>query len=198
MDFPNHDSLDYDPIGSAQTRRHFLSRMGLGVMVMAGALAGAPRLLRAAEPEHDSLPLDLLEKSSFVYISPLLPNGKESRCHAEVWFAWIDDNIVVTVAKERWKATALDRGLDRARIWVGDHGRWKTTFGGRNEKFASAPSFFARAERVEDDGMIERLLTVYARKYPNEIATWRDKMRSGDADGSRILIRYRPQLERSR
>ncbi len=198
MHHPNHDSLDYDPIGSAQTRRHFLSRMGLGVLVMAGALTGAPRLLRATESDHDSLPLDLLEKSSFVYISPILQDGKESRCHGEVWFGWIDDSIVVTVAKDRWKATALDRGLDRARIWVGDHGRWKTTLGGRNEKFSSAPNFFAKAERVADDEMIERLLTVYTRKYPNEIATWRDKMRSGDADGSRILIRYRPQLERSR
>jgi hypothetical protein len=39
--------------------------------------------------------------------------------------------------------------------------------------------------------MIDRLLAVYEEKYPNEISKWRDRMRSGFADGSRILLRYR-------
>jgi len=66
-------------------------------------------------------------------------------------------------------------------------------FGGRNEKFRQAPNFVAVAEKVEEPGMIDRLLAIYDQKYPHEIATWRDKMRAGNADGSRILIRYRPK-----
>jgi hypothetical protein len=65
--------------------------------------------------------------------------------------------------------------------------------GGRNEDFLDAPNFIARAERVgkEDKTLIDRLLGVYEKKYPEEIGRWRDGMRSGNADGSRILIRYR-------
>jgi hypothetical protein len=48
----------------------------------------------------------------------------------------------------------------------------------------------AQVEKVEDPKMIDRLLTVYEKKYPHEIASWRDKMRSGNADGSRLMLRY--------
>ena len=180
------------------TRRRFLTRLGVGAVGLACALPGQPRTVLAKQPDSSSLPISLLEKSSFVYISPLLRNGKESSCHAELWYAWIDDSVVVTVARDRWKAIALEKGLNGARIWVGDHGRWKTRLGGRNEEFLTAPNFYAKAERVEDKKMIEPLLTVYAKKYPNEIAKWRDRMRSGNADGSRIMIRYRPDSGESK
>jgi len=174
------------------TRRRFLTRLGVGALGLAWALPGRPRQVIAKQPDAASLPIALLERSPFVYVSPLLQNGKESSCHAELWFAWIEDSIIVTVAKDRWKATALTRGLNGARIWVGDHGRWKNMIGLHNEAYLEAPNFFATAERVEDKEMIERLLTVYAKKYPDEIARWSDRMRSGNADGSRIMIRYRP------
>jgi hypothetical protein len=148
----------------------------------------------AKEPEAISLPNTLLEESPFVYISPLLQNGEESSCHAEVWFAWIDDSIIVTVARDRWKAVALARDLNGAHIWVGNHGRWKTMLGGRNEDFRGAPNFIATAEKVDDPKMIDRLLTAYEKKYPDEIGKWADRMRSGNADGSRLLIRYRPGI----
>jgi hypothetical protein len=132
----------------------------------------------------------LLEKSAFVYVSPLLANGQESTCHAELWYAFLDDAVVVTVARDRWKATALARGLDRARIWVGDHGRWKTWYGGRNEAFRQAPHFDARVERTQDPKRFAALMNVYETKYPEEIADWRDRMRQGQADGSRVMLRY--------
>ena len=84
-------------------------------------------------------------------------------------------------------ARALERGLDRARVWVGDHGRWKALIG-RNEDFRKAPSFDARAEVVKDDALLDALLARFEEKYPAEIANWRDKMRSGYHDGSRVLI----------
>lgn len=152
--------------------------------------AAASTSARAERPSEA-----LLRKSPYVYVCPLRADGSESRCHGEVWYAWLDDSVVVTVAADRWKARALARGLDRARIWVGDHGRWRTWLGGTNEAFRQAPRFEVRASRVpeaERGPLFERLIAAYEVKYPEEIADWRDRMRQGQADGSRILIRYRP------
>ena len=49
-----------------------------------------------------------------------------------------------------------------------------------------------RAESSRDPALVDRLLGVYEGKYPDEIARWRDRMREGVADGSRVLILYRP------
>ena len=135
-----------------------------------------------------------LRESPFVYVSPLRSDGEESACHAEVWYAWIDGAVVITVASDRWKARSIDRGLDRARIWVGDHGRWKGLLG-PNEDFREAPVFDARAEKLWDAGLLDRLLVEYDRKYPGSIDRWRDRMKSGNADRSRVLIRYEPILD---
>ena len=187
------------------TRRAFAGRLlsrvmgllalssGLGIRA-AGAQPPAPRGHATTQTRRVpvSLSRERLERSPFVYISPLREQGLESRCHAELWYAWLDGAVVVTVAREGWKARALARGLDRARIWVGDHGRWKTWYGGRNEAFREAPHFDARGEQIDDADVFERLLAAYDVKYPDEIDEWRDRMRRGQADGSRVLLRYTP------
>ncbi len=159
---------------------------------VAGLTGGLAKPTVAAHHESIPLPTALLERSPFVYISPLLANGAESTCHAEVWYAWLDGSVIVTVASDRWKAGALAQGLHRARIWVGDYGRWKSWLGRPDEAFKDAPHFDARAEKVEGPKHVERLLTAYEAKYPDEIANWRNIMRSGNADGSRMMIRYTP------
>jgi hypothetical protein len=135
--------------------------------------------------------LRALAESPYVYVSPLRSDGEESRCHGEVWFGWIDGAVVLNTGSETWKARSVRRGRDRARIWVGDFGRWKGKLG-KNEDFRSGPAFDARAEFVEDVRVLDRLLAQYDEKYPAEIGKWRDRMRNGFADGSRSLIRYRP------
>lgn len=196
------------------TRRRFLeslSHLAMTGIAMGAGLSSAPGYAAEASDQgsnpavrpglHPSsasqinkpIPMSLLEESPFVYISPILWNGEESSCHAELWYGWLDESIVVIVASDRWKATALARGLDSARIWVGDYGRWKGWFGNRNEAFRVAPNFIARVERVDDTKTSDRLLAVYENKYPKEIGSWRDSMRSGIADGSRVLLRYRMQ-----
>ena len=149
-------------------------------------------LLRGAAHAASALPTDLLENSPFVYISPLRADGGESTCHGEVWYGWIDGAVVINTAPSTWKSRALAKGRDRARIWVGDHGRWKQMIG-RNEDFRGAPHFDARVESVKGgDQLLDRLLVVYERKYPREIANWRDKMRAGYRSGERLLLRYTP------
>ena len=94
----------------------------------------------------------------------------------------------------RWaarKAKALQRGPSRARIWVGDYGRVKRLLGS-NEAFRAGPHFEARAVAVRDADLLDELLASYERKYPDEIDRWRERMRDGYHDGSRVLIRYTP------
>lgn len=166
-------------------RRQLIAR----ALVWLGAAAAWPLL--ALRAEASSL-LALLARSPYVYVSPLRSDGSESRCHAEVWFAWLDESVVMIVSSDRWKARAIGRGLAKARIWVGDQGRWKGLLS-LNERFRSAPSFDAIGEQVADEALLDRLLAAYEAKYPEEIGRWRDKMRSGYADRSRVLVRYRPE-----
>lgn len=166
-------------------RREFLAACaGLALWPL---VAGARRATAA-----DALPTDLLEQSPFVYISPLRADGSESTCHGEVWYAWLDGAVVINTSPKTWKSRALAAGRERARIWVGDHGRWKQMIG-RNEAFRSAPHFDARAASVvKNEALLDRLLAVYERKYPAEIGKWRDEMREGYRSGERLLLRYQP------
>jgi len=154
------------------------------LLVPGAARAAATRF--ALPPET----LRALETAEFVYVSPLARDGSESTCHGEVWYGWIDGAVHLTTARTTWKARAVARGLDRARIWVGSHGRWKGILG-RNEAFRQAPSFDARAKIAPND-RLEELLTLYQRKYPKEIGAWAERMRKGHADGTRVLLRYDP------
>ena len=163
-------------------RRRFLQG-GLGLALG----LGFSRPLRAAPAPALAA---LLEKSEFVYVSPLGADGKESRCHGEVWYGWFDGDVVLITARSTWKGRAFERGLDQAKIWVGDHGIWKRWWG-TNEAFRAGPSFLAKATSVRDDALMERLMKLYAAKYPAEYRDWEPKMRAGYASGDRLLLRYR-------
>lgn len=159
-------------------------------------VAGVATLLVApwsrADEREPRLPAQrVLETSRYVYVSPLRSDGSESTCHGEVWFAWLDGAAVVTTATSTWKVRAVARGLDRARVWIGDHGRWKRMLG-RNEAFREAPQFEARARAFQDPELLDRLLANYEKKYPKEIGRWAPRMRAGHANGTRILIAYEP------
>ncbi len=176
------------------SRRRTETKAGLTrrelIQLAAGAGLGLawPARLRAAALSDDVTAL--LEKSGFVYVSPLLASGAESRCHGEVWFGWVDGSVVLITSKESWKARALARGLAGARIWVGDHGRVGRVLG--NDAFRAAPSFEARASQSSDPALLDRLLAVYRKKYPDEIETWEPRFRKGLESGERVLIRYQP------
>jgi hypothetical protein len=183
-----------------QDRRGFLS--GAFALVASGAATAAfgPRAARASDPGAVSASPNVdpasalgraLAASPYVYVSPLKRDGSESRCHGEVWFAWIDAQVVLITARDRWKARSLARGQDRARIWVGDIGRVKGLFGA-SDAFRKLPHFDATASQSGDSALLDRLLARYAQKYPDEIGEWAPRMRSGFGDGSRVLICYRP------
>ena len=135
--------------------------------------------------------IGLLERSGFVYVSPLKSDGSESSCHGEVWYGWLDACVVLITARTSWKALALARGLERTRIWVGDHGRVGRVLGS-GDAFRKGPSFEARGQQSRDAALLEHLMATYRRKYPNEIGSWESRMRSGFESGERSLIRYTP------
>ena len=165
------------------TRRELIE-LGLAA---AATLAWPQRARAALAPDVTGL----LERSGFVYVSPLKSDGSESSCHGEVWYGWLDADVVLITSHSSWKARALALGLDRARIWVGDHGRVGRVLGS-GDAFRKGPSFEARGRKAEDAALLERLMATYRGKYPKEIGSWESRMRSGFESGDRVLIRYTP------
>lgn len=174
-----------------------LSRRGF-MLAAAGALATPWLGSGIARADHHgaaaSLPaptLKALENSPFVYVSPLRSDGSESRCHGEVWYGWFEGSVFLTSASSTWKSRSVAAGLSKARIWVGDYGRWKRVLG-RNDAFLEGPSFDAKVEVAKDPAQVSELLAQLARKYPDEFPSWKGRMEAGHKDGSRVLLRYTP------
>jgi hypothetical protein len=166
------------------SRRQVLHGLGLaaGALLLPRRVPGdeAYRLPAATRVE--------LEKSPLVYVSPLRSAGEESRCHGEVWYFVDGEDVVIVTGAERWKARALDKGLDRARVWVGDLGRGRF----KGERFREGPTFLARGSLEKDPTVFERLLAAFGRRYAEEWGKWESRFREGYAEGSRVVIRYRP------
>jgi hypothetical protein len=157
-----------------------------GVVLLPANLARS----RDAEFQVSKAAQAAIESSQLIYITPIKSDGKESSCHAEVWFYAEGADLLVVTKKELWRSQAVMRGLDRARIWVGDHGVWKRS----NDAFRKAPSFLAQAEHISSDAKaVERTLKAMGPKYANdEWSTYGPRFKQGLADGSRVLLRYRP------
>lgn len=168
------------------TRRALLS----GAALALGAFALLPRRLRAADAKFElgAPALDALEKGRLVYVSPLKADGRESRCHGEVWYFWDKDAVVIATATRGWKTRAVTGGKDKARVWVGDFGPYSEA----GEKLRGAPTFLANAAVDADRASFERLLASYAVRYADEWAKWKPRFESSYKDGSRTVIRYTP------
>ena len=159
--------------------------LGAAALLPRGAFAAGPPATFAATSTSW---LEVAKTSPLVYVSPLTKGGKESTCHGEVWFFVDGGDVVLATATKTWKVRALGKGLDRARVWVGDFGPYKSAA----EKLPSAPSFEAKARVDKDPAVFARLLAAYALKYPDEWDKWKPRFESSYADGSRVVIRYAP------
>lgn len=167
------------------SRREFL-----GLALTAAGVLWLPREVWGKDAV--SLPGEVrqaLAKSPLVYVAPLRSDGSESNCHAEVWFVLAPGGreVLVVTSRETWRARAVRAGLDRARLWVGDFGVWK-----KSDRFRSGPGFLARASFETGAGARRRALEAFGAKYEGEWEKWGPRFRNGLADGSRVLLRYRP------
>jgi hypothetical protein len=183
-------------VGNAITRRGFSAGLLALLAWPRTARPGtaAPPTPGLVRPDGSVPPAmeEALGASVHAYISPLRSDGRASTCHGEVWFAWLDGTVLTTTSQKSWKARAAGRGLDRARLWFGNYGRWKFP-GGKNEAFRRGLNFEARVRVEKDAAVLERILSVYERKYPEEIGHWRDRMRRELAAGERVILRYKPE-----
>ena len=169
------------------SRRSFL--VGSSVVCGIASLGLSTSLWADAGSRHALSPSAkaALAQSPLVYISPLLQDGAESRCHGEVWFFVDEGDVVIFTSKDSWKARALALGRDRARLWVGDFG----PVGRAGDRFRKAPAFLAQAEVDSNPAVFERLMKSYGQRYPDEWTKWDPRFRKGHKDGTRELIRYR-------
>jgi len=172
----------------AVTRRDFMR----GAAALSGMILLPARLARSSDADfHVSKAAQAaIDSSPLIYITPIKRDGDESKCHAEVWFSPEGQDLFVVTRPELWRYRAIAKGLDRARIWVGDHGVWKRS----NGAFRNSPSFLAQAKPMSDDAeAVSRTLKAMAAKYAD--AGWRTYgpvFKQGLEDGSRVLLRYRP------
>jgi len=180
-----------EPARRCVSRRQVLKGSGLllGAVAVPAIHAGFSWAGTPSSPGPPSKAL--LSASLLVYVSPLRSDGSESRCHGEVWFFRDGEDVVLATSKDSWKARALAKGFDRARIWVGDFGPYR----GAKDRVEAAPRFDARAQLDTDPAAFKRLLDAYSRKYPLAWSSWRPRFESGFKNGSRLRIRYRPSVE---
>jgi len=171
-------------------RRPELTRRGL-LLGAAGVAAGwllRPHPALAGSSALTDVARRALAESPLVYISPLKSDGAESQCHGEVWFVTDGDDVLLVTARDRWRSRAVERGLTRARIWAGDFGVWSRNRGA----WTKGPSFDARAGFERDPAAHAKALASFGRKYPDEWDEWGPRFEKGLADGSRVMVRYRP------
>ena len=154
---------------------------------LAGTAAGAGLLPAGTRAAGAPLATAMAE-SDLVYLTPLLGGGRESGCQAEVWFVADGGDAVIVTASDAWRADAVRRGFERARLWVGDVGVWTDSDGA----YRALPSTTATASFIDDPDEHARLLEVFGDKYSLEWIIWGPRFRSGLKEGSRVMIRYRP------
>ena len=184
-------ALRRPPIEAALSRRSFVSAAGalaVGLLLPRSGWANSPAESSASTSASSGKALAASRTSPLIYVSPLKANGLESHCHGEVWFVADDEDLLVVTNPERWRAACLGKGLDRARIWVGDHGLWKKSGGA----FRKAPSYVARGSIDADPAVHARALEAFGKKYADEWGKWGPRFQKGLASGERVLIRYSP------
>ncbi len=164
------------------TRRQVLAA---GASAIAGVLLPA-RLF--AQPAAAAAATAALADSPLIYITPLHRDGRESTCQSEVWFVPDGTNVYVVTAHDAWRARALEKGLKRAHVWVGDVGVWKRSDGA----YRKLPGMEVQGELIDDKATHQRVLDLYGDKYSLEWVMWGPRFRSGLADGSRVMLHYTP------
>jgi len=159
------------------SRRNYLAACATGVVT-----AAFPSVLRAT---RSSLPEEA-DRSQLIYLTPIRSNGEESRCQSEIWFVRELDDLYVVTASTTWRAQAVQRGLARARIWVGDVGPASS-----DGRYKSLPQIETQAFHIVDATTHARILEIFGGKYSSEWGKYGPRFKNGLADGSRVMLRYR-------
>jgi hypothetical protein len=126
--------------------------------------------------------------SDLIYLSPQTSAGNNSRCQAEVWFVELNYDLYIVTRSNAWRARAIDTGLTKTRVWVGDEGEWQASDGA----YLKLPEFMAEGAQITDAQEQARALDEMGDKYRLSWLLWGPRFKNGIADGSRVMLRYRP------
>lgn len=118
-----------------------------------------------------------LREAKYVYIQSERKSGEFSK-PAEIWFFYDDGAVWVGTSPTSFRVRRIKAGRKKARIAVGRR---------------DGPSFEATGELVKDAAAEERLMSEFARKYPEGWERFSQKFREGFKSGERVLVRYRPK-----
>lgn len=162
------------------TRRNLVTAFG-------GALALSALPVKLIAAEGASLK-QAIDSSDLIYLTAIRSNGSESSCQSEIWFVPRGTDLYIVTMTASWRVRAVKKGLNQARIWVGDLGQWRGTEG----KYKALPRLDALASQVTDDSEKQQILGLFGSKYPLGWIVYGSKFRDGLADGTRTMIRYRP------
>jgi hypothetical protein len=157
------------------------------VTVCGGALALFALPLKLVAAKASSIK-QAIDSSDLIYLTAIRSDGNESSCQSEVWFVPRGSDLYVVTATSSWRVRALKKGLNKARIWVGDLGPWQGTEG----KYKDLPILDAMAAEVTDATEQEQILDKFGSKYTAGWIFYGSRFRDGLADGSRTMVRYRP------
>lgn len=170
--------------------------MALGLTPLTGLAADKTALdLSSKQRLPSELPpvllpdiVQALSESPLVYLSPLDHNGNPSRCQAEIWFVMVQKTLLVCTDSKSWRARAAATGRQQTQIWVGDVGVWETGF----DRHLKLPSLRATARIERAPEAVDTALEAFGEKYPIQWLLWGNRFRRGLADGSRVMLSYRP------
>jgi hypothetical protein len=158
-------------------RREFVHH----AIALAGLALAAPSMAQDIRGE--------LEDSDLIYLTAIQSNGKDSRCQSEIWFVLDGQDIFVCTNTNAWRTQAIVQGLQRSHIWVGDLGNWTRTDGA----YKTLPMIEASSSIVPDKTQHVRALELFGDKYPIAWLRYKSIFTDGLENGSRSLLRYRPQ-----
>ena len=128
-----------------------------------------------------------LATSGLIYVTPLKSSGEESRCKAEIWFAYHDGACFVVTPPDAWRVRAVAQGLTRARLWVGEFGIWTDA----DDAFRQAPELMATASLETNPDVHATVLEIMGAKYADDgWRRWGPQFRAGLQDGARVMVRY--------
>ena len=136
---------------------------------------------------RESIAAAALKKSALIYLSPILSNGAESKCHGEVWFVYHDEEIIVVTQHNAWRAEAVRKNLTTTAIWIGEFGVWTKA----KNRYKSAPYVRATGRFETDANMHATVLEKFGAKYSKEWGSWGPRFTKGLSDGSRVMLRYK-------
>ncbi len=137
------------------------------------ALALTSAVLASLAPEIDKA----LRESTYVYVQSERKSGELGK-PSEIWFFYEDGKVYVGTRPGSWRVKRIKAGHTRARVAVGK---------------ADGAGFEATGAIIRDPAVEQRLMSAYAKKYPEGWAKFEANFREGFKTGERVLVRYTPR-----